>query len=56
MPTPDAQEEDDGIILSVVLTPSQVRLNIKTEGYRSRRTVHVTFAKDLTEKMCESKR
>lgn len=26
VPSPDAQDEDDGVILSVVLTPSQVRL------------------------------
>lgn len=26
MPAPDAEEEDDGAILSVVLTPSRVRL------------------------------
>lgn len=26
VPSPDAQDEDDGVILSVVLTPAQVRL------------------------------
>lgn len=26
MPAPDAEDEDDGVILSVVLTPSRVRL------------------------------
>jgi len=26
VPSPDAAEEDDGVLLSVVLTPSQVRL------------------------------
>lgn len=27
VPSPDAVEEDDGVILSVVLTPSQVRVS-----------------------------
>jgi len=27
VPSPDAVDEDDGVILSVVLTPSQVRPN-----------------------------
>lgn len=30
MPSPDAKDEDDGVILSVVLTPSQVRLFLNT--------------------------
>lgn len=29
VPSPDAADEDDGVILSVVLTPSQVRLLLK---------------------------
>lgn len=33
VPSPDAADEDDGVILSVVLTPSQVRVKVIRNGW-----------------------